>query len=84
MNDDRSSAVSSSCRPRLVVLDEATNAIDEASELLLLRTLREVGSTVVTIGHREGLRQVHDLELILEGGGGGGWRLQPWQPSADP
>jgi putative ATP-binding cassette transporter len=54
--------------PDWLFLDEATAAIDEASEARLYALLRErlPGTAIVSIGHRASLRGFHERELVLE------------------
>ncbi|MFX8883321.1 ATP-binding cassette domain-containing protein, partial [Acinetobacter baumannii] len=54
-------------RPAWLFLDESTSAIDEASETAIYRTLRErlPGTTIVSIGHRENLKPLHDKVMRL-------------------
>ncbi|PXW26673.1 ABC transporter ATP-binding protein/permease [Paraburkholderia caballeronis] len=56
-------------RPRYVFLDEATSAVDVATEALLYRELEASGATFVSIGHRISLLAYHAqvLELHTEG-----------------
>ncbi len=54
-------------QPSIVFLDEASSALDEASETLLYRLLRAAPwhPTVVSIGHRSTLRSFHDSVFDL-------------------
>lgn len=54
-------------KPRLLLLDEATTALDPATETEILSTLADLkGSlTVVAISHQEAVRQVSDQHLVL-------------------
>jgi ATP-binding cassette subfamily B protein len=55
----------------LLVLDEATNALDPATEAAVLRALdglQKEGRTIVIIAHRETATLGCDLELRLEEG----------------
>ncbi|CAG0901950.1 unnamed protein product [Darwinula stevensoni] len=61
-------------RPQLGLLDEVTSAISEDLEAVLFRRCRELGITLVTVGHRRSLRAHHDLILALDGRGG--WTLE--------
>jgi putative ATP-binding cassette transporter len=57
--------------PDFLFLDEATSALDERAEAELYRLLRErlKGTTIVSIGHRSTLRDLHtrQLRLVREG-----------------
>lgn len=73
-------------RPRLVLMDESTSALDVANEARLYAALREAGITFVSVGHRPTLTAFHDTVLRLEGaeegeGGAGGGRVgrQNWR-----
>ena len=61
-------------RPRFVYLDEATTALDEASEEQLYDLLREFAANWITIGYRPALKRVHNFRLLLPGGGK--WRFE--------
>jgi len=67
-------------RPALVILDEASSALDLQAEEALYGLLVAAGPTVVSVGHRPSLRAFHHWELALEGGGG--WRFAPIMPPA--
>jgi len=53
-------------RPRLVLMDESTSALDVANEAHLYGALRGAGITFVSIGHRPTLTAFHDTVLRLE------------------
>ena len=54
-------------RPDIVVMDEATAALDPASQDELMTLLRErlPEATVVSVGHRPELEAFHDRKLVL-------------------
>jgi ATP-binding cassette subfamily C exporter for protease/lipase len=57
--------------PALVVLDEPNANLDDAGEVALantVKTLRELGSTVVLISHRQGVVTLADRLLIMADG----------------
>ena len=56
--------------PDLLVLDEATSAVDPATEVRISRTLNELtsGRTVVTIAHRISTAEKSDRILVFDGG----------------
>jgi ABC-type multidrug transport system fused ATPase/permease subunit len=56
--------------PDLLVLDEATSAVDPATEVRISRTLRELatGRTVVTIAHRISTAEKADRVLVFDRG----------------
>ena len=56
--------------PDLLVLDEATSAVDPATEVRLQRALRGLtrGRTVVTVAHRLSTAEQADLVLVFEHG----------------
>ncbi|KAI3431377.1 hypothetical protein D9Q98_004431 [Chlorella vulgaris] len=78
-------------KPRLVLMDESTSALDTRNERLLYEALRAAGITFVSVGHRPTLCRYHDSVLLLHGvagaggyengsGGslqGGGWEVRP-------
>lgn len=60
-------------KPKYAILDEASSALDPANEALLYTTLQQSGTTFLSVGHRESLRQYHSRVLELDGKGG--WRI---------
>jgi len=54
-------------RPDIVVMDEATAALDPSSQEQLMRLLldRLPEATVVSVGHRPELEQFHSRKLVL-------------------
>jgi ABC-type multidrug transport system fused ATPase/permease subunit len=56
--------------PDLLVLDEATSAVDPVTEVRISRTLSELtnGRTVVTIAHRMSTAENADRVLVFDGG----------------
>jgi len=54
-------------KPKWLFLDEATSAVDEASEAQLYRTLKAYlpETTLISVGHRESLRPLHDREVRM-------------------
>ena len=62
-------------RPALAVLDEATAAVDEAAEARLYGQVRRAAAAIVSVGHRESLKQQHRVVLSLAGDGSGDWSL---------
>ncbi|XP_014665221.1 PREDICTED: ATP-binding cassette sub-family D member 4-like isoform X2 [Priapulus caudatus] len=61
--------------PMFAVLDEATSAVSANMEKTLYATCRQLGITLVSVGHRASVRQYHDVELNLDGTGG--WKMDP-------
>ncbi|WP_338414317.1 ABC transporter ATP-binding protein/permease [uncultured Sphaerotilus sp.] len=60
-------------RPRYVMLDEASSALDAANEALLYAQLAIIGSTPVSISHRPAILPFH--RWVLELPGDGSWRV---------
>ena len=58
-------------KPDYIFLDEATSALDEPRELEMYKLLKKVlpNATIISVGHRSTLYQVHDTELKLNGKG---------------
>ena len=56
--------------PDLLVLDEATSAVDPATEVRISRALGELstGRTVITIAHRLSTAEVADRVLVFDAG----------------
>lgn len=61
-------------RPDYVFLDEATSAVDFATEMRLYSLLAECGCTYVSVGHRASILEHHTQALRLLPGGG--WELE--------
>ena len=63
-------------KPNYIFLDEATSALDEPRELEMYELLKKVlpNATIISVGHRSTLYQVHDTELKLDGNGNWGTR----------
>lgn len=57
-----------------VVLDEATSQVGTQMESKLYGICRLLGITVISVGHRDSMRQYHDRVLLLSGDGG--WTLE--------
>lgn len=57
-------------RPRLLILDEATNSLDSANEEIILRAVERLRSdlTILMITHRMSLARWADQIYVLEGG----------------
>lgn len=57
--------------PDYIFLDEATSALDEPREIEMYELLREElpKVTIVSVGHRSTLFNLHDVELNLDGAG---------------
>jgi putative ATP-binding cassette transporter len=60
-------------KPEWLFLDEATSAVDEATEARLYRLVRErlAGTTVFSVGHRATLRPFHSRQLLVRTNGNG-------------
>lgn len=56
-------------KPRYVFLDEATSAVDFATEERLYQMLRSTGASFVSIGHRLSILDHHTHVLTLKAGG---------------
>ncbi|HEX4182402.1 MAG TPA: ATP-binding cassette domain-containing protein [Caulobacteraceae bacterium] len=69
-------------RPSLVLLDEATSAVDFATESHLYRTLAATGARFVSVGHRVGIIEHHTQVLTLRPDGG--WSLDPIAAMREP
>ena len=73
-------------RPRLVIMDESTSALDVLAETAMYKLLRDLSSgeepgakglTYVSVGHRPTLLAHHDLKLSLRDGSGFVSEIQP-------
>uniref|UniRef100_A0A914EDH7 ABC transporter domain-containing protein n=1 Tax=Acrobeloides nanus TaxID=290746 RepID=A0A914EDH7_9BILA len=54
-------------KPKLVILDEATNSLPNDMEATIYRLLKTNEIQYISAGHRDSLRKLHDLELKLDG-----------------
>lgn len=61
--------------PQYIFLDEATSALDEPREIEMYKLLKEKlpNVTIISVGHRSTLYEVHDTELKLDGTGN--WKI---------
>ena len=55
-------------QPRVLVLDDATSAVDAATEAQILNRLREDGTTVLVLAHRRSTLSVADRVVVLDDG----------------
>uniref|UniRef100_A0A673WP48 ATP-binding cassette, sub-family D (ALD), member 4 n=1 Tax=Salmo trutta TaxID=8032 RepID=A0A673WP48_SALTR len=56
-------------QPKYAVLDEATSALTEDAEGQMYRGCKQLGMTLVSLGHRSSLEKYHDVSLKLCGEG---------------
>lgn len=61
-------------KPLYVILDEATSALDVDNEKALYQTLLNGGTTYISVGHRNTLKQYH--QQLLKITEGGEWELK--------
>jgi putative ATP-binding cassette transporter len=61
-------------KPRYLLLDESTSALDRGNEALLYGQLAALAITPISVSHHEALLGFHSQVLDLAGEGGG-WRL---------
>lgn len=59
----------------IVVLDEATSQVGMAMERHLYLTCAELKITLLSVGHRDSLRDFHQTELHI--GSSGHWQIRP-------
>jgi len=52
--------------PTLAFLDEATSSLDEDNERVLYQSLRDLGISFVSVGHRSTLKEFHDHLIVLK------------------
>jgi putative ATP-binding cassette transporter len=73
-------------KPEWLFLDEATSAVDEASEVHLYALLRErlAGTTLFSIGHRASLGAFHARQLLVERNGSGPGSIIEVTPAPSP
>lgn len=57
-------------RPQFAFLDESSSAVSQEIEPQLYKEVKARGTTLVTVSHRDTLKQFHDLVLNLDGMGG--------------
>jgi ABC-type multidrug transport system fused ATPase/permease subunit len=55
-------------KPRLLLLDEVTSALDQDTELAVLKALRDLGCTIILVTHRQAASQFADRVVILNNG----------------
>ncbi|KAK2855363.1 hypothetical protein Q7C36_007232 [Tachysurus vachellii] len=56
-------------QPKYAVLDEATSALTEEAEEQMYTACKQLGMTLISLGHRSSLKKYHDEMLRLCGGG---------------
>ncbi|XP_051538865.1 lysosomal cobalamin transporter ABCD4-like isoform X3 [Myxocyprinus asiaticus] len=61
-------------QPKYAVLDEATSALTEEAEGQLYNACKQLGMTLISLGHRNSLKKYHDVMLRLCGDGQ--WELE--------
>lgn len=61
-------------QPQYAILDEATSALDMKNETFLYRHLLETNTTFISVGHRESLKQYH--QLLLKVSEDQSWQLE--------
>ncbi|XP_063804392.1 lysosomal cobalamin transporter ABCD4 isoform X2 [Pseudophryne corroboree] len=61
-------------QPKYAVLDEASSALSEDAEVDMYTRCRQLGMTLISVGHRRSLKEFHDVELKL--GPDGQWDLK--------
>ncbi|KAM1350399.1 hypothetical protein ACFX2F_004357 [Malus domestica] len=52
-------------KPRLVLLDESTSALDEVNEVHLYQQIEKAGITYISVGHRQTLYDFHKKNLRI-------------------
>lgn len=54
-------------KPAIIIMDEATAALDEGSEQSLLGLFKDElkDSTLISVGHRPGLEEFHERKIVL-------------------
>ncbi|KAL4238002.1 ATP-binding cassette sub- D member 4 [Mactra antiquata] len=57
-------------QPKFAVLDESTSQISTDAEEAMYNICKDLGITVLSIGHRKTLLKYHDIELHFDGQGG--------------
>ncbi|XP_014787531.1 lysosomal cobalamin transporter ABCD4 isoform X2 [Octopus bimaculoides] len=62
-------------KPKFAVLDESTNQISPESEEIMYSMCKELGITVLSVGHRQSLTKYHQMLLHIEGDGN--WTMKP-------
>ncbi len=67
-------------QPRLVLLDEATSAVDGPTEAHLYHVLAATGASFISVGHRDGILEHHTFMLTLMPGGD--WTLTSLEAGA--
>jgi putative ATP-binding cassette transporter len=68
-------------KPLYAFLDEATSALDPKSEAHMYGLLKQSGTTFVSISHHPAIREFHNVELLLTGGGK--WQVQDIEEASD-
>eukprot|EP01130_Rhizamoeba_saxonica_P000950 TRINITY_DN1082_c0_g1_i1.p1 TRINITY_DN1082_c0_g1~~TRINITY_DN1082_c0_g1_i1.p1 ORF type:complete len:312 (-),score=62.39 TRINITY_DN1082_c0_g1_i1:872-1807(-) len=53
-------------KPKFVLMDESTSALDADMERIVYNILAEMGITTITVGHRDSLLQYHKQLMVFE------------------
>ena len=54
-------------KPKYLIMDESSSALDVTNEKLMYEMIKELGITFVSVGHRPGILKHHDSVLLLNG-----------------
>ena len=54
-------------RPKYAILDECTAAVSAEGELVLYRAMVEAGITLLSVAHRDAVKQFHQEQVVLKG-----------------
>jgi ATP-binding cassette subfamily D (ALD) protein 4 len=55
--------------PLVIVLDEATSAMDGATESHLYQSVKDLGITLISVSHHPNVVRYHERQLVLDGQG---------------
>ncbi|XP_078174293.1 ABC transporter family protein [Carex rostrata] len=77
-------------KPKLILLDESTSALDEENEAHLYRQIEKAGITYISIGHRKTLLKYHKRVLNImksdsnDNGSSRNWSARPINQTSGP
>jgi ABC-type uncharacterized transport system fused permease/ATPase subunit len=61
-------------RPQFAVLDECTAAVSADGEIVLYRAMAAAGISLLSVAHRQAVRQFHQYAIVFNGNQGWEWR----------